>query len=49
MRELVWGPSFKRAFKRVVKRSPKLQDAIDRTLRLLAADPFAPKPGGPTS
>ncbi len=42
MRELVWGPSFKHAFKRAVKKSPKLRDSIHRTLRLLAADPFAP-------
>ena len=42
MRELVWGPSFKRAFKRAVKRSPKLRDSIARTLRLLSDDPFAP-------
>lgn len=40
MRTLVLASSFKRAFKRVVKRQPELQVRIEERLALLAADPF---------
>ena len=43
MRTLIWGRSFIRAFKRRVKRTPKLRKAIEETLHLLADDPFTPR------
>lgn len=42
MRTLVWGKSFVKAFKRVVKKHPHLRDDIEDTLGLLAENPFAP-------
>lgn len=41
MRELLWSNSFRRAFRRTVKRLPQSRDDIEATLRLLQADPFA--------
>lgn len=41
MRELLWSNTFRRAFRRTVKRQPHLLDDIAATLRLLQADPFA--------
>lgn len=41
MRVLVWDSSFKRAFKRVVRKNPQLEETIFEVLELLAADPFA--------
>lgn len=43
MRTLLWGNSFVRAYKRVVKRNPRERDAIHQTLRLLAEDPYSPR------
>lgn len=43
MRTLVLASSFKRAFKRVVKRQPELQARIEERLTLLAAEPFDPQ------
>ncbi len=43
MRQLVWGKTFLRACKKVVDHNPNLKTAIERTLRLLAADPFDPR------
>ena len=37
MRKLVWGSSFRRAFKRTVRRQPRLRQAIEEALRLLEA------------
>ncbi|NJM70636.1 MAG: type II toxin-antitoxin system mRNA interferase toxin, RelE/StbE family [Scytonema sp. RU_4_4] len=42
MRTLVLASSFKRAFKKLVRRQPELQELIEGRLRLLAADPFDP-------
>ena len=42
MRTLVLASSFKRAFKKLVRRQPELQEPIEERLRLLAADPFDP-------
>ena len=41
MRELLWTNTFRRAFRRTVKRHPHLLGDIEATLRLLQADPFA--------
>jgi len=43
MRALIWGKTFMKAFKRTVKKHPKLSKDIEETLRLLAKDPFAPQ------
>lgn len=40
--KLVWDPAFKRAFKKNVKRTPRLQEAIFAALDLLEDDAFAP-------
>ncbi|MCK4394210.1 type II toxin-antitoxin system YoeB family toxin [Candidatus Bipolaricaulota bacterium] len=42
MKTLVWSPSFVRAFKRAVRRQPKLRMKIERTLHQVAKDPFHP-------
>jgi addiction module RelE/StbE family toxin len=42
MKTLVWGSSFKRALKKVVRRHPDWRARIAETLDLLAIDPFAP-------
>jgi addiction module RelE/StbE family toxin len=39
---LVWDSSFRRAFKRVVRKNPQLEERIVEVLELLVADPFAP-------
>jgi mRNA interferase YafQ len=43
MRAVIWGKSFARAHKRVVKRHADCAADIEHVLRLLAADPFAPQ------
>jgi mRNA interferase YafQ len=42
MRILVWNSSFKRAFKRVIRKNPRLEETIFEVLELLVTDPFAP-------
>ena len=42
MRELLWSNTFRRAFRRTVKRQPNVLGDIEATLRLLQSDPFAP-------
>lgn len=42
MRTLVWGNSFKKAFKRIVRKNPQLEKRIFEILDLLVSDPFAP-------
>lgn len=39
---LIVDKSFKRAFKRLVKKNPKLEEKVLRVLELLADDPFTP-------
>lgn len=39
---LVWDKSFKKAFKRIVKKNPQLQEKILAVLELLADNPFTP-------
>lgn len=42
MRSLIWGKTFVRAFKRVIKKYPHLRNDIKETLELLAENPYAP-------
>ena len=37
---LIWGTSFKRAFKRIVRKNPQLEEKILTVLELLSNDPF---------
>jgi mRNA interferase YafQ len=39
---LVWDKSFKKAFKRLLKKNPQLQDKVFAVLDLLADDAFTP-------
>jgi addiction module RelE/StbE family toxin len=43
MRTLIWGKTFVRAFRRFSKKPPELTRDIEKTLRLLVEDPFAPQ------
>ncbi len=43
MRMLIWSKSFVRAFKRVIKKQPKLGKDIEEILRFLVEYPFAPQ------
>ena len=43
MRELIWGKTFVRAFRRFSKKRPDLRRDVEKTLRLLVDDPFAPQ------
>ena len=43
MKTLVWGVTFKRAFKQVTRRHPELQQKVERALEQLVEDPFHPK------
>ncbi len=40
MRTLIWGSTFKKAYKRVLKKHPNLAKDIKKTLELLVEDPF---------
>ena len=42
MRTLVWSASFRRAFRRTIRRRPELRVRVQRTLEQLAEDPFHP-------
>jgi len=42
MKTQVWNNSFKRAFKRVIKRNPQLGEKIFSVWELLVNDPFSP-------
>jgi addiction module RelE/StbE family toxin len=42
MTKLILNPSFKRAFKVIIKRRPDLKVKIEAKLRLLADDPYNP-------
>jgi addiction module RelE/StbE family toxin len=42
VKTLVFASSFKRAFKKLIRRQPQLQEPIEECLALLAADPFNP-------
>ncbi|BDI15321.1 hypothetical protein ANSO36C_11230 [Nostoc cf. commune SO-36] len=40
MKNLVWSPTFVRAFKRLVKKNPELRSQIEQVLQQIAEDPF---------
>ena len=40
MNNLVWSPTFVRAFKRLVKKNPELRSQIEQILQQIAEDPF---------
>jgi mRNA interferase YafQ len=42
MKTLVWGASFKKAFKKIIRKNPNLEDKIFNILELLANDHFIP-------
>ncbi|MDJ0659958.1 MAG: type II toxin-antitoxin system mRNA interferase toxin, RelE/StbE family [Crocosphaera sp.] len=39
---VVWNSRFRRAFKKLIKKNPELQNRITRVLILLAEDPLTP-------
>lgn len=42
MINLIWGTSFKRAFRKSTKNNPRLRDKIADALEVFASDPFHP-------
>jgi mRNA interferase YafQ len=40
--KLIWSSAFKRAYKKVIKKNPKLKDKIANVLKKLEIDPFHP-------
>jgi mRNA interferase YafQ len=42
VRNLIWSPTFVRAFKRLVKKNPELRPQIEQVLQQIAEDPFLP-------
>ncbi|MUG95423.1 type II toxin-antitoxin system mRNA interferase toxin, RelE/StbE family [Scytonema sp. UIC 10036] len=42
MRLIIWDSSFKRAFKKVIRKNSQLEEKIFQVLELLIADPFVP-------
>ncbi|MEH2298671.1 type II toxin-antitoxin system RelE/ParE family toxin [Nostoc sp.] len=40
MKNLVWSPTFVRAFKRLVKKNPELRSQIEQILQQIAEDSF---------
>ena len=42
MKNLVWSPTFIRAFKRLLKKNPELRSQIEQVLQQIAEDPFHP-------
>ncbi|WP_375511165.1 type II toxin-antitoxin system YafQ family toxin [uncultured Nostoc sp.] len=40
MKNLVWSPTFVRAFKRLVNKNPELRFQIEQVLEQIAEDPF---------
>lgn len=40
--KIVWDNSFKRAFRKLVKKNPEMGDKIINVLKLLAIDPLIP-------
>lgn len=43
MRSLIWGKTFVRSFKRLSQKHPDLLGNVEKTLRVLVNDPFAPQ------
>jgi len=42
LNKLIWSPSFKRSFKRSIRRRPDLPDKIENALKLLCEDAHHP-------
>ncbi|NEQ39260.1 MAG: type II toxin-antitoxin system mRNA interferase toxin, RelE/StbE family [Okeania sp. SIO3I5] len=42
MRKIVWNNRFQRAFRKLIKKNPELQEKIINALYLLGNDPFTP-------
>ena len=42
MRQLIWGRTFLRGYKRQLRKRPGLAGELSETLALLAEDPFSP-------
>ncbi len=42
MMKVVWNNSFKKAFRKLIKKNPHLQNKVINILNLLAEDPFIP-------
>ncbi|MBW4559265.1 MAG: type II toxin-antitoxin system mRNA interferase toxin, RelE/StbE family [Trichormus sp. ATA11-4-KO1] len=42
MKNLVWSPTFVRAFKHLVKKNPELRSSIEQVLQQIAEDPLQP-------
>ena len=40
--KLIWSSAFKRAYKKVIKKNPKLKDKVVNVLKQLEVDPFHP-------
>lgn len=40
--QVVWSPTFVRAFKRLIRQNPQLRPRIEQTLQQLAEEPFHP-------
>jgi mRNA-degrading endonuclease YafQ of YafQ-DinJ toxin-antitoxin module len=50
--EIIWGPRFKRTYKKKVKQYPEIEEQLSAALKLYVKDPFHPslkthKLGGP--
>jgi addiction module RelE/StbE family toxin len=43
MRTLVWSGAFKRAFRRMAERRPKLRKELEQTLAMMVENPFNPQ------
>ncbi len=41
MRTLLWSSTFKRAYKRMIKRQPEMRNQLETTLTALAGNPFS--------
>ena len=41
MRPLIWSNTFTKAYKRMIRKHPGLNQNVEETLRLLVRDPFA--------
>jgi len=40
--KLVFGPGFRHIYKKRTRRNPELRESVERTLYILATDPFHP-------
>jgi mRNA interferase YafQ len=40
--ELVWGSSFRRAYKKIIKQNPQLKEKLAKSLKIFQKEPFHP-------